>query len=61
MDRLSVFKKELSLVEKYYQQNGFTNHLYLMYLYKQKLELNNLLWLICSKTQSNQTKPNPEW
>ena len=35
-------------------QNVFTNHLYLIYMYKQNLALNNLKWLICHKT--SQTK-----
>ena len=26
-------------------------------MYKEDLALNNLQWLICHKTQSNQTKP----
>ena len=29
-----------------------------IYMYKQDLALNNLQWLICHKTQPNQTKPN---
>ena len=33
----------------------FTNHIYLIYLSKQDLALNNLQWLICHKTQPNQT------
>ena len=28
-------------------------------MYKEGLALNNLQWLICHKTQPNQTKPNP--
>ena len=31
------------------------NHIYLIYMYKEDLALNNLQWLICHKTQ---TKPN---
>ena len=27
-------------------------------MYEQDLTLNNLQWLICQKTQPNQTKPN---
>ena len=30
-----------------------------MYLYKQDLPLNSLKWLICHKTEPNQTKPLP--
>ena len=33
----------------------FTNHIYLIYMYKQDLALNNLQWMICYKTKSNQT------
>ena len=33
------------------------NHIYLIYMYKQDLALNNLQWLICHETQPNQTKP----
>ena len=32
----------------------FTNHIYLIYMYKEDLALNNLQWLICHKTQQNQ-------
>ena len=32
----------------------FTNHIYLIYMYKEYLALNNLQWLICHKTQPNQ-------
>ena len=32
----------------------FTNYIYLIYMYKQNLALNNLQWLICHKTQPNQ-------
>ena len=34
--------------------NQFINHFYLIYMYKQYLALNNLLWLICHKTKPNQ-------
>ena len=34
----------------------FTNHIYLIYMYKLDLALNNLEWLICHKTKPNQTK-----
>ena len=33
----------------------FTNHIYLIYMYKEDLALNNLQWLICHKTRPNQT------
>ena len=39
-------------------QNVFTNHIYLINMYKEYLVLNNLEWLICYKIQPNQTKPN---
>ena len=32
--------------------------IYLIYMYKKDLVLNNLQWLICHKTKPNQTKPN---
>ena len=41
-----------------YLQNEFTNHKYLIYIYKQGLELNNQLWSIYHKTKPNQTKKN---
>ena len=31
-----------------------TNHIYLIYMYKEDLALNNLQWLIWHKTQPNQ-------
>ena len=34
-----------------------TNHIYLIYMYKTDLALNNLQWLICQKTQPIKTKP----
>ena len=34
----------------------FTNHMYLIYMYKEDVALNNLQWLICHKTKPNQTK-----
>ena len=33
----------------------FTNYIYLIYMYKPDLALNNLQWLICHKTKPNQT------
>ena len=35
---------------------GLTNHIYLIYINKPDLALNNLQWLICHKTKTNQTK-----
>ena len=32
------------------------NLIYLIYMYKENLALNNQRWLICHKTQPNQTK-----
>ena len=32
--------------------------IYLIYIYKEDLALNNLQWLTCHKTKRNQTKPN---
>ena len=34
--------------------NMFINHIYLIYVYKKDLALNNLQWLTCPKTQPNQ-------
>ena len=34
--------------------NMFINHIYLIFMYKEDLALNNLQWLICHKTQPNQ-------
>ena len=33
------------------------NPIYLIYIYKKDLALNNLQWLICHETKSNQTNP----
>ena len=33
----------------------FTNHIYLMGMYKQDLAFNNQQWFICHKTQPNQS------
>ena len=30
------------------------NHMYLIYMYKEDLALNNLQWLTCHKSQQNQ-------
>ena len=40
--------------KKCYQQNVFTNHINLIYIYRYDLALNNLQRLICHKTQPNQ-------
>ena len=32
------------------------NHIYLIYMYKEDLALNNLQWLICHKTKQNHLK-----
>ena len=32
------------------QNPNKTNHMYLIYMYKQDLTLNNLQWLMCHKT-----------
>ena len=34
----------------------FTNRIYMRYMYKEDLSLNNLQRLICNKSQLNQTK-----
>ena len=38
------------------KQNVYINHVYLIYMYKQDLALNNQQVLICYKTKPNQTK-----
>ena len=43
-------------VLKCYQRKAFTNHICLMFMYKQYLALINLQKLICHKTKLNQTK-----
>ena len=45
----------LSCVKKNELSKMFANHMYLIYLYKEDLALNNLQWLICYKTQPNHT------
>ena len=45
-------KNEFRLVLKCYHVSAFTNHIYLRYMYKEDLTLNNLQWLICPKTSS---------
>ena len=47
-------KNELRLVYKCYQQNVST-YVYLLYMYKEVLALNNPQWLIWHKTKPNQT------
>ena len=37
-----------------YLQNLFTSHIYLIYMYKQDLTLNNLQWLLCHQPKPNQ-------
>ena len=41
------------LFKNIYFQNVFTNYIYLIYMYKEDLALNNLQWLICHKTKVN--------
>ena len=47
-------KKNFRLIYEFYLQNVFTNHIYLIYMYKEDLASYNLQWLICHKTQPNQ-------
>ena len=49
-------KKWAQVCLKCYQQNVFTNHMYLIYMYKEDLALNNLWWLICHKTKPSISK-----
>ena len=44
----------LGLFKTCHLQNMFTTHIYLIYMYKEALGLNNLQVLICDKTQPNQ-------
>ena len=44
-------KNDLRLILKCYQHNKSTNPIYWIYMYKEKLALNQLQWLICHKTQ----------
>ena len=58
MEKLKwVQKNEMRLIEKSYQQNVITNHIHLIYMYKEDLTLDILQRLICHKTKPNQTKP----
>ena len=56
-NHLTVCKKKMSsnsfknVINKMYLQI-----IYLIYLYKQHIALNNLQWLICNKTKPNQAK-----
>ena len=52
--QLGAKKNGFRLDYKYYQQNMF---IYLIYMYKQDLALNNLQWLLYQKPKPNQTKP----
>ena len=58
MEPFKCEKKWAQSSLKCLQQNAFTNHIYLIYVYKEDVVLNNLQWLICHKTKQNQTKPN---
>ena len=54
---LCVNKSALAHLKILSTNYSFTNHIYLMYLYKQDLALNNLQVSICHKTQlMNQPK-----
>ena len=51
-NHLNVCKKKKNLNSlRCYLQNVFTNHIYLIYMYKEDLALYNLQRLICHKTQ----------
>ena len=54
-NHLTEYKKELRLLKKCYLQNVLRNHIYFIYLYKDDLAFKNQQWLICHKTQQNQT------
>ena len=38
-----------------------TNDIYLVYMYKQDLSLNNLQWLMCRETKLNENLPLTPW
>ena len=46
---INYVQKKVRLIRKYYQQNLFTKHIYLIYMYKGDLALNNLQLLISNK------------
>ena len=48
-----VQKMSTGLFKNIILQNVFTNPIYLIYMNKQDLTLNNQQWLICHKTQPN--------
>ena len=50
----SVKKKWAQAHVKMLSKNVYRNHIYLIYMYKEDLVLNNLQWLICHKTQPKQ-------
>ena len=50
---LTVCQKQLSLARLSFLQNVFTNTMYLIYINKKDLALNNFQWLICHKPQPN--------
>ena len=52
--QLCANKITLGPFKKYHQQNMFTNHIYLIYMYKEDLALYDLQWLICHETKPNQ-------
>ena len=54
MNLFNYVQKISSGTLKMLSTNDFTNRIYLIYMYKQDLALNNLQWLICHKTQPNQ-------
>ena len=43
--------------KKWNLQNVFTNHIYLIYMYKLDLAINNLQRLICHKTNHRESPP----
>ena len=49
-------KNELGIILKCHLQNGFINHIYLIYMYKEEFAFNNLQCLLYYKMQPN---PNP--
>ena len=52
-NHLTVCKKKTLVNLRMSSKNVFINYIYLIYVYKQDLALNNLQWLICHKTQPN--------
>ena len=56
LETIEAWEKYNSASFKDVIKKMFTNPIFLIYMYKEDLALNNLQWLICHKTQPNQAK-----